>query len=268
MRVLALVAALAASQAVALDRGDGADGRFETRRSSHFVLHQDVDLDDYHGPGGALAFERAVLAVLEDGHDALDARLGIRAPRPLDVHVWDPALFDARFAGLFRFPAAGFYGGAVHVRGDVALTRALRGTLHHELVHATLDAVAPSQVLPAWLNEGLAEWFASRTAGGGGHLTPGGWRALAGAARRDALPSLAALSGPALGRLGPEDARLAYLYAHGLVDHLARRRGEGALRRVVEEVVRTGSLARSLRRAARTTAEALDADFRRELGGR
>ncbi|MDX1649592.1 MAG: hypothetical protein R3263_07040 [Myxococcota bacterium] len=232
------------------------------------MLRQDVDLDDYHGPRGALAFERAVLAALEEGHDALDAHLGIRPPRPLPVHVWDPGLFDARFARLFRFPAAGFYGGTIHVRGDVALTTALRGTLHHELVHATLDAVAPSLVLPAWMNEGLAEWFESRTAGGGGHLTAGGWRALARAARRDALPPLAALSAPSLARLDPGTAGLAYLYAHGLVDHLARRRGASALRRVVEETVRTGDLRRSLRRVARATPAELDAAFRRELAGR
>jgi hypothetical protein len=263
----AALVALLAAPALALERGDGADGRFAERRSSHFVLRQDVDLDDYHGPHGALAFERQVLAVLEEAHDALDARLGLRAPRPLEVHVWDPAVFDATFAGLFPFPAAGFYGGTIHVRGDVAVTVALRRTLRHELVHATVDAEAPSLVLPAWLHEGLAEWFESRGGGGGGHLTAHGWSALSRAAREGTLPSLAALSAPTLAHLEPRAAGVAYLYAHGLVDHLARRRGEDALRRLVEEIVRTGHLPRAFRRIARATPEELDASFRRELEG-
>ena len=262
--VLAL--GLLAAPALALDRGDGADGRFSERRSSHFVLRQDVDLDDYHGRGGILEFERSVLAILEEGHDALDSRLGLRPPRPLDVHVWDPDLFDRRFAGLFPFPAAGFYGGTIHVRGDVAVSRALRGTLHHELVHATLDATAPSLVLPAWLNEGLAEWFESRTAGGRGHLSQGAWQSLTEAARTGRLPSLAALSAPSFARLDPRRAALAYRYAHGLVDHLARRSGERTLRQLVEELVRTGNLSRAFRRVGKTTPEELDAAFRRELG--
>lgn len=261
--------ALAASAtAPAGARSPGADGRFETRRSAHFVLRQDVDLDAYHGRDGSRAFEREVLALLEEGHDALDARLGLRPPRPLEVHVWDAGIFDARFAALFPFPAAGFYGGTIHVRGDVAVTGPLRGTLLHELVHATLDAVAPSLGLPAWLNEGLAEWFASRARGGGGHLPRNGWNALAAAAQGGSLPPLSALSGPTLGRLDARRAGLVYRYAHGLVDFVARRHGEADLRRVVERMVRSGHVERSFRRTLRTTPAELDAEFRRELGGR
>jgi hypothetical protein len=246
-------------------RDEGADGRFAERRSSHFVLRQDVDLDDYHGRGGSLAFEREVLAVLESGYDGLDRWLGVRPPRALSVHVWDPALFDARFAGLFAFPAAGFYGGTIHVRGGQAVTASLRRTLLHELVHATLDAVAPSLLLPAWLNEGLAEWFEAR-ASGSGRLSRGGWSALSGAARAGALPSLAALSAPTLARLDGRSAALAYLYAHGMVDHVARRKGDDAVRRLVEELVRTRDLARSFRRVAKASPAEIDAAFRRELG--
>jgi hypothetical protein len=254
--------------ASAVGQGIGADGRFAERRSSHFVLRQDVDLDRYHGTGGALDFERAVLSVLEEGYDALDANLGIRAGGLLEVHVWDPSLFDHRFAGLFRFPAAGFYGGTIHVRGDVAVTNPLRRTLHHELVHASLDAVAPSLALPAWLNEGLSEWFESRTAGARGHLTPQGWNVLEEAARNGALPFLAALSARSLGQLDPQTAALGYLYSHGLVDHVARQRGAETLRRLVRELVRTGDLRRAFRRTARSTPHELEAAFRRELGAR
>lgn len=248
--------------------GAGADGQFSERRSSHFILRQDVDLDRYHGTGGALDFERAVLAVLEQGHDRLDAELGLRAPGWLEVHVWDPGLFDQRFAGLFRFPAAGFYGGIIHVRGEVVVTNPLRGTLHHELVHASLDAAAPSLVLPAWLNEGLAEWFESRMAGARGHLSPQAWAALEHAARGGALPSLAMLSSPSLGHLDRVTASLAYAYSHGVIDHVARRRGGDVLRRLVRELVRTRDLRRAFRRTTKGTPEEFEISFRRELGGR
>jgi len=248
--------------------GQGADGRFSERRSSHFVLRQDVALDQYHGTGGALEFERTVLDVLEAGHDALEAEYGLRAPSLLEVTVWDPALFDQRFAGLFRFPAAGFYGGTIHVRGAVLVTNRLRRTLHHELVHASLDAAAPSLVLPSWLNEGLSEWFESRAAGSRGRLSPQAWAALEYAAQTGALPSLAHLGAPSLGHLDPARARLAYFYSHGVVDHVARKRGGDVLRRLVRELVRTGDVQRAFRKAAKGTPEDFEAAFRRELGVR
>ena len=246
----------------------GADGRFSERRSSHFVLRQDVDLDRYHGTGGSLEFERKVLGVLEQGYTALDAELGLRAPGPLEVHVWDAARFDSRFAGLFRFPAAGFYRGTIHVRGETVMTNPLRGTLHHELVHASFDAVAPSLILPAWLNEGLAEWFESRMAGARGHLSAQRWAWLEEAARTGTLPSISWLSSEGLGRLDARSAALAYVYSHGLIDHVARRRGRDVLRRLVRELVRTGNLDRAFRRTAKGTPADFEASFRRELGAR
>ena len=33
------------------------------------------------------------------------------------------------------------------------------------VIHAALDAVSPSVIHPAWVNEGIAEWFEYRTAG-------------------------------------------------------------------------------------------------------
>ncbi len=206
--------------------------------------------------------------MLEQGHDTLAAEFGLRAARPLEVHVWDPARFDQQFAGLFRFPAAGFYGGTIHVRGAVVVTHALRGTLHHELVHASLDAAAPSLALPAWLNEGLSEWFESRMSGTRGHLTPSAWAALQHAARTGTLPSLAMLGSTSLGHLDRSTASLAYAYSHGLIDHVARRRGKDVLRRLVKELVRTRNLQRAFGRAAKRTPEEFETTFRIELGER
>src|SRR5262245_31308831 len=120
LRVALLLAAALALPAHAYARG--ADGRFEVRESSHFVLHQDVAIDEAGGFHGSRRFEQQVLDELERGYDQLDQWLGLRPRRKIDVMVYDSAVFAAAFAGAFRFPAAGFYQGVIRVRGDAQLT--------------------------------------------------------------------------------------------------------------------------------------------------
>ncbi len=236
----------------------GADGHFAQRRSTHFLLREDVAIDRRTGPQGAKRFEHDVLEVLEAGYDLLDDTLGLRPARRIEVEIYDRAIFDERFAGLFPFPAAGFYGGVIRIRGDVQVTAHLASTLHHELVHAALDAAAPSLALPIWLNEGLAEWFAARAAGRPA-LDPRRRGLLADGARHGVLLPLAAISEPSLLHLAAADAPLAYLQATALVDQVARRGGEQALRTLLTQLFRTGDLDRALRRAVGLDANGLEA---------
>jgi hypothetical protein len=236
----------------------GADGHFEQRRSTHFVLREDVAIDRRTGPQGAKRFEHDVLEVLESGYDLLDDVLGLRPRRRIDVEIYDPAIFDQRFAALLPFPAAGFYGGVIRVRGDVQVTEQLTKTLLHELVHAALDAAAPSLRLPAWLNEGLAEWFAARAAGQPA-LSRGHRAFLAERARRGALLPLEAISEPSLVLLAAEDAPLAYLQAAALVDQVTILGGDRALRVLLVQLFRTGDLDRALSRAIGLDASGLEA---------
>jgi hypothetical protein len=267
-RVGARRAAVALAAALALapsaDAGRGADGDFEQRTSAHFVLYQDVAIDEAGGFHGSRRFEQQVLDELERAYEALDRRLGLRPARRLDVVVYDPDVFDATFAGLFRFPAAGFYGGVIRVRGDTRLTGALSRVLHHELVHAALDAAAPSLVLPAWVNEGGAEWFEVREAGKRA-LSAGERRVLAELARSGELHDLATLSAPSFAGFGSRAAQIAYLQSYALIDHLARRGGERKLAQWLAELMRSRHLGRALRRVYRIDADELDAALRREL---
>ena len=256
LAALALVAALLAP--VAAPAAGGADGHFEQRRSTHFLLREDVAIDRRTGPQGTKRFERDVLDVLERGYDLLDDTLGLRPRRRIEVEIYDPATFDARFAGLFPFPAVGFYGGVIRVRGDVQVTARLTHTLHHELVHAALDAAAPSLALPIWLNEGLAEWFAARAAGrpalGDRHRA-----LLAEGARRGALLPLEAISEASLVHLAARDAPLAYVQSTALVDRAARLGGKQALPVLLAQLFRTGDLDRALLRATGVDARGLEA---------
>jgi hypothetical protein len=249
---------------VASARGGGADGKFEKRESSHFILFQDVDIDETGGLRGSRRFEQQVLESLERGYDALDRYLGLRPPRKLEVVVYDPAIFDRQFAGLFRFAAGGFYSGIIRVRGSDQFDQNLSRVLHHELVHAAFDAAAPSMVFPGWFNEGLAEWFEARTHGKR-RLSAGELAALERNAQAGQLVSLTALGSASFARMSSESARLAYLESYGLMEHLSRVHGERSLRELAVELLRTGDLHRTLRRVFRADLESLEARFFAEL---
>jgi hypothetical protein len=263
-RLLVLLVVWLALAGPALAQGRGADGRFETRTSAHFTLHQDVDIDESGGFYGSRRFEELVLDELERAYDSLDAWLGLRLPRRLDVVVDDPTLFDQQFAPLFRFRAAGFYSGIIRVRGDTRLSPDLARTLHHELLHAALDAAAPSLVLPAWVNEGSAEWFEGRSIG---------WRGLPDRGRamlrqlygQQALLPLDVLSLPNFARLDARSAPVAYLQSYGMIDYLVRSAGDRGLARFLDELLRTRDLGRALQRVYRMDLRTLEARFLAEL---
>jgi hypothetical protein len=259
------VLALTIAAGAAHGRGGGADGRFEKRESSHFVLYQDVDIDETGGLRGSRRFEQQVLEALEGGYDQLDRYLGLRPSRKVEVVVYDPAIFDREFSGLFRFAAAGFYSGIIRVRGDVRFTEQLSRVLHHELVHAALDAAKPSAVFPGWFNEGMAEWFEARTHGKR-RLDARQFAILERARQTRQLLSFASLGGASFVRFSPGAAQLAYIQSYGLMEHLGRRHGERALRDFVTELVRTGDLTRTLRRVFRSDLGVLQAAFFAELG--
>jgi hypothetical protein len=247
-------------------RDRGADGHYEKRTSSHFVLYQDVDIDETAGLRGSRRFEQQVLSVLESAHREVDEYLGMRPDRPITVVVYDPQIYDAEFSGLFRFPAAGFYGGRVHIRGDTVVTNKLVRVLHHELVHAAFDAEAPSLVLPAWLNEGTAEWLEARLRGQR-RLTPHQRAFLARLAEQGQLFTLEQLSTPSFAKLGPKGAQVAYLQSYAFIAHLVIVHGDQSLRELINAYVRSGNLERAVRRTYRADLATLEAQMQAELLG-
>jgi hypothetical protein len=254
---------LLSAPAGAIDRG--ADGEFEHRSSSHFELYQDVAIDRASGIRGSRHFEQQVLAELERAYDQLDDYLGLRPERRIEVVIYDPYIFDQQFAGAFRFAAAGFYHGVIRIRGATELDVRLSRVLHHELVHAALDAAAPSYSLPAWLNEGLAEWFEARTQGKR-YLNGQELAMLSSAKSQGVLFSLASLSTPSFGHMDQNAAHLAYLQSYGMVEFLANQGGERSLREFCDRLMRTRNLARTLKHVYRADLKTLEARFVAELG--
>jgi hypothetical protein len=266
MRVRALVVTLLLAAAPAHARGAGADGRFERRSSENFVLYQDVAIDHRTGWRGSSQFERELLQSLEEAHDALRDLLGIEPRQRIYLTIYDPAVFDAQFARVAAFPTAGFYQGSIRVRGDVRLTPELARVLRHEYVHAAIDAAAPSLVLPALVNEGLAEWFARRSLGQA-ILDPWEAAALQSAGRSGSWLPLPTLLAASFTRLEPRAAALAYLESQAFVAHLVRTHGERALLEFWRVLVRTGQLERALERAFASDLAEIEARMLRELRG-
>jgi hypothetical protein len=258
-----LAAALLAPAAA--QAGRGADGKFEQRDSPHFVLYQDVAIDEVGGLRGSRRFEQEVLDELERSHGQLDVLLGLRPERKLVVVVYDQTVFDTGFAPRFGFRPAGFYDGSIHVRASDRLTLQLARVLRHELVHAAFAAAMPTLILPGWLNEGVAEWFEARALSKR-RLSPGELGYLAQARAAGALLPLAALNSPAFGGFGEEQATLAYLQSYGMIEYLARRHGDASVREFCRELVRTRDLERSMRRTFRFGVGELEARFTAELG--
>lgn len=253
----ALLLVLVAGPAAARD--PGADGTFDRRSSRHFELHQDVDIDRRAGRGGSRDFERQVIDVLEDAYRRVEDAIDLAPRRPVGVFVYDPAVFDQAVAGAVAFPVGGFYHGVIRVRGDQQVSRSLARVLAHEYVHAAFDAEAPSLVLPAIFNEGMAEWLSR------GGLDANEVGLLRRAAAAGALPPPEAMFAPSLGGLDATSAPFAYLYATAFVERLARARGEKGLRETVRILLQSGSLDAALDRVYDGDLGALDAALRAEL---
>ncbi|HKE12414.1 MAG TPA: hypothetical protein VKE73_12680 [Myxococcota bacterium] len=236
---------------------------FDRDRSPHFLLYQDADTQDRIGPYGSGNFDREVLQSLESARALLAKVLDLAPRHSITVVIYDPQVFDTAFGAVLPFPAAGFYQGVIRVRGFARVTPDLERVLRHEYVHAAFDAVAPSLVLPALLNEGIAEWFARATTGVAG-LGPNELRWLGAAAADGTLPHLDALLDQNFAGWGPGAAG-AYVTSTAFVSFLVQQDGEEGLRELCRTLLRTGSLDRALERAYGQTLAELDDAFRGQL---
>lgn len=262
--ILALWVLLGGIPPASAARDRGADGKFEERQSIHFRLHQDVAIDHYAGADGSRQFELSVLEILENAYGNVGRRLGLRPRTRIEVWVYDPAVFDQRFGGAFRFRAAGFFNGAIHLRGGTRIDSQLVRTLHHEYVHAAFHARDPSFEVPAFANEGIAEWF-ENLAIGKKDLSLGEARVLETLSRRGKLLPIRVLQRSGFVDVAPDDAGLAYLQSYATVNLLVHAHGERSLRTFVDELFRSRRVTRALERAYKLDPDELEAELSRKL---
>ena len=240
-------------------RNRGADGDFDSRRSMHFRLSQDVDIDQITGAEGSRAFERAVLNQLESAYDEVRRAYDMRPRHDTQVWIYDPDIFEANFSGQFSFSAAGFYerrSGRIYVRGDTTVDYHLTNTLHHEYFHAVLDAVTDVSRVPAWFNEGMAQHFGGVAIGKRG-LSRGEAQFLANANRQGTWLPLQRISTPTFAGLTSDEAGLAYLQSYAMVEYLLHKGGKNRMRSFMRRYLRGGNMNRLLEREFRMDLEEL-----------
>ena len=178
--------------------------------------------------------------------------------------IYDDAVFEEKFSGLFRFSAAGFYEGVIRVRGRTRVDDRMTMVLHHEYLHAALDAEAGGRYVPGWLNEGLAEFF-EHEAVGIDTLHPGERAALQRVINNASWIPLRELSSPGFSRLSAEEAGLAYLEAYAMIRHVVDHYGKRKLSAVLRDLLRSGDLDRSLKRNLSRKLDELEAALIAEL---
>lgn len=121
---------------------------FDRQRLAHFIVRYEGETMEGTG--------RMVLDQMERSYASLVSQLGFQPEEPVVVILysrrsyremggphWSAGLFD----GKIRVP----------VQGLERLDEHIRGTLHHELAHAFVNARA-GKGAPRWLHEGLAEY--------------------------------------------------------------------------------------------------------------
>jgi hypothetical protein len=103
-------------------------------------------------------YENMLQRIVESSRARATAWLGMALERPLSVKVHAPAEYERRFGSDAAWSRGAHYErGAIHVNGGARLDERFAALLAHEMTHAVLDDRGTGAMLPAWLNEGLAE---------------------------------------------------------------------------------------------------------------
>jgi tetratricopeptide (TPR) repeat protein len=185
--------------------------------SARFQIQYDGSADEPLG--------LAVLRLLDDAWEEYEQRLGFAPEFPVTVVL----LTATAFRDTTRAPgwAAAWNDGTIRVpvMGLEHPTPSLVRVLRHELAHSFVASRTGTNC-PTWLHEGVAQWLEG---GDPGREDAG----LARRARTAPLPRLESLEPPFVG-LSEADATVAYAESLSAVAHLIRRRGEAAVRRLVE----------------------------------
>jgi hypothetical protein len=188
--------------------------RFETE---HFVVSSPWLAD---APNALLLRDE-----LERAWTTVEAALATAPRRKLPVVLYRHEQFSERVDGVLW--AAGDFDGRVRLSSSAVGTGALRGLLVHELTHAFIADRGAK--VPAWLDEGLAQWVAAAGAPPPAH------------AAGHAFP-LSQLAG-GFGRFEScREARLAYATAHHAAASLAEQHGPAGLQRLVQAMSPTSGL--------------------------
>lgn len=188
------------------------------REAGDFVFYYDKAIPPETVQRAGERLERALRELTEF--------FGAAPPLPQTV-----ILYEGRsYFSLVSTPdwVSGVFDGKIRVTVDPggAWTPALEMVLVHELAHACLREASGSRA-PAWLHEGLAQWFEGR------RVLPGELRQAFAQRRVHSFPEMDA---GLVAKSDRELARTAYLEALGLIEYLMQERGPGAIACLVRDL--------------------------------
>ncbi|MHC4473914.1 MAG: peptidase MA family metallohydrolase, partial [Planctomycetota bacterium] len=157
-----------------------------------------------------------ILRILEDAYEKVASDLGVRPTGRVRVILYGEQEFK-EVTGAQAW-VGGLYDGRIRipVKNFASAEREIRDTIFHEYTHVAINAVTKS--CPAWLNEGLAQYFEGKS------------RRLARARvkRSEKIPGLMSLDdlSPSFARFKDvEKARLAYAQALSITSFLMDEHG-------------------------------------------
>ncbi len=210
--------------------GTGSSVSEEVQRQVGALLEQAYQRIGYalgHYPEGEIA---AILYADKSFYDATG------------MHGWVGGLYD----GKIRLPAKGIFDED---------PEELRRVVFHEYTHAAIHAIASD--CPAWLHEGVAQHFEGKP------LDDAPVRA---ALHAGHLPPVASLGSTFTAEREIERARLLYAEAHAFVAFLAREHGEAKITELLHELGEGKGLGDAFERVFGKELDALDAEWRAQVG--
>lgn len=234
-----------------LDRLD----KFETRNTGKFSIIAPAREADVLAP--------YVSAVGEEAFAKLAERYGYTPTVPIRIELFDRhADFSVRTVGLAGIGALGAAFGSVLVMDAPSARR--RGefnwasTFWHELAHAFHLGMTENRV-PRWFTEGLAVLEERRARTGWGEE---GLPLFIKAAREKKLLPLAELNSGFARPTYPTQVLVSYYQASLILEMIEQKHGSAAIRGMLRGFADGKSTAAVLRDVLRTSAPALDAEFR------
>ena len=225
------------------DHDTKVDKKFIQYDSVHFAVKYE----------GAERYEAGaiVLDILEDAYRDIGRELG---HYPLDK-VQTILYSNEQFREIPGIPgwSGAVYDGKIRlgIGGVTSPTPALRAVLFHEYTHAVVRDITPR--CPAWLNEGLAQYFEGRK-------TPPELRS----DKSHKGPILANLEIP-FRNLNAQQAKMAYVISLSAVEYLIDRYGMMRVRNLLQDLARGTDTATAIDSALYVSYEQFEKDWRKSI---
>jgi hypothetical protein len=196
-------------------------------------------------------YQRMLTDIVQRGYSVVSAELGLTLHHPLKISVYTHERYEKQFgADAALTQGAHYRQGAIRVNGGSRLDDRFAGVIVHELTHAFLDYKGTGELLPIWLNEGMAERLSWKRKGLD-ELLPNRVMEIQYARRQGALTPLPA----------SRVAKMNYLQFYAAALFIEKKVGKDKLLAVVRRTLQGESFEHALDQEVRWTIRDLEREF-------